>query len=217
MTTIMKNLNLNQKLAAVVGTLGFFAVFAGDPYVGSRAVIDSDELAMIVHKEVDHVSAMEMADWIIRGKTDYRLLDLRDEPSFALYHIPTAELVPVTGVDDYPIARNEKIVLYSEGGIHSAQAWFLLKARKFPAVYILRGGLEEWKESVLFPTIAPNASSEELSEFEKAKSVAAFFGGKAQVGGSDGSSPEIAMPKIDMPAPSTVPGGTAKKKKKEGC
>lgn len=217
MNKIIRNLNLNQRLAAVIGALGFFAIFAGNPYVGSSAVIETNELAMIVRKEVDHVSPVEVADWIIKGRTDYRLLDLRDEQLFGTYHIPTAELVSITGLDDYPIARNEKIVLYSEGGIHSAQAWFLLKARKFPAVYILRGGLEEWKESVLFPTIAANASSEELSEFEKAKSVAAFFGGSAQVGGGDGSSPEIAMPKIEMPAPSSVPGSTAKKKKKEGC
>ena len=52
---------------------------------------------------------------------------------------------------DYGLERNEKIILYSEGGIHSAQAWFLLKAMGYKSVYMLRGGLDDWKDLVLFP------------------------------------------------------------------
>jgi rhodanese-related sulfurtransferase len=48
-------------------------------------------------------------------------------------HIPTAELVELRDLHDYPLYHNEKIVLYSDGGIHSAQAWFLLRAERLVA------------------------------------------------------------------------------------
>ena len=211
------NWTLNQKLAALVGVLGFIALFAGNPYQGSTATIDTRELGVLVQKEIDHISPFELADWIIQGKSDFRLLDVRTSEEYAAYHIPTAENVSLSQLSEYPIQRNEKIILYSDGGIHSAQAWFLLKAGKYPGVYILLGGLEEWKDAVLFPSLAENAGRDEKAAFEKIKEVSRFFGGTPQAGSSQGKiSPQVSMPQLDMPSPAAVPG-TAKKKKKEGC
>ena len=56
---------------------------------------------------------------------------------------------------DQAFSPTEKVVLYSEGGIHSAQAWFLLKARGATNAYFLLGGLDAWKSDVLFPSLAP--------------------------------------------------------------
>ena len=211
------NWSANQKLAAIVGILGFFALFAGDPYQGSTATIDTRELGVLVQKEVDHVSPVELAEWIIQGRSDFRLLDLRASEEYAAYHIPTAENVSLAGLSEYPVERNEKIILYSDGGIHSAQAWFFLKAEKYPGVYILSGGLEEWKDAVLFPSLAENAGPAERAAFEKMNEVSKFFGGTAQTGSSQEKiSPQVAMPKLDMPSTTAAPG-MAKKKKKEGC
>ena len=213
----ISNWTINQKLALVVGVLGFLAVFAGSPYKGFTSTVDSQELAAIVEKEVDHVSPEELAGWIISGKSDYRLVDLRKEAEFSEYHIPTAESIALPSINDGYLNRGEKIVLYSDGGIHSAQAWFLLKANGYKGVYILRGGLEEWKDKVLFPRLAENAPPAEVAAFEKAKLVSTFFGGSPQVGGAAASStPAMALPKLEAPAGGPVKAGAAKKKK-EGC
>jgi len=218
MKTIFGTLSLNQKLALVAGVLGFLALFAGNPYQGHTATIDVKELALIVEKELDHVTVDELADWIIKGKADYRLVDLRSVQEFEEYHIPTAENIPVGSLLDGGLTRNEKIVLYSEGGIHSAQAWFLLKAQQYKGVYILRDGLAEWKDRILFPSIAEAASPEEKAALETRKAVSAYFGGVPQTGSADTkSTPRIIMPKLETPAPSAAPGSTPKKKKKEGC
>lgn len=208
---------INQKLALAVGVLGFLAVFAGSPYKGFTSKVDSQELAAVVEKEVDHVSSEELAGWIITGRADYRLVDLRKEADFSEYHIPTAENIALPSISDGQLNRGEKIVLYSEGGIHSAQAWFLLKANGYKGVYILRGGLEEWKDKILFPRLADNAPPAEVAAFEKAKLVSTFFGGSPQVGGAAASSaPTMALPKLEAPA-GTQPKAGATKKKKEGC
>lgn len=212
-----KNLTTNQKLALIIGALGFLAVFAGSPYKGFTSTIDSQELATIVEKEVDHVSPGELAGWIITGKADYRLVDLRKEAEFSEYHIPTAENIQLPSISDGPLNRSEKIVLYSDGGIHSAQAWFLLKANGYKGVYILRGGLEEWKDKILFPRLAENAPPAEVAAFEKAKLMSTFFGGSPQIGGAAASTaPAMTLPKLESPA-GVQPKAGAAKKKKEGC
>lgn len=216
MKITMTNLPLNQKLGLFVGCLGIAAIFIGNPSPGSKATVSAKELGVLVQREVDHVDAAELADWIIKGKSDFRLIDTRAEKDFADYHIPGAENVPVPGLDTYPLLRNEKIILYSDGGIHAAQAWFFLKARQYQGVYILRGGLEEWKERILFPALPKGGTPEELASNEKSKEVSKFFGGTPQTGGANEQAvPQIAMPKLDQ-APGTVPAG-GQKKKKEGC
>ena len=131
-------LTLNQKLAAVALVLGALALFS-QPHRGPVVKLDTRELAMIVEREVDHVTPAELAAWIVEGRSDYRLLDLRSSQDYAAYHIPTAENVPVAQLPEFPLLPTEKVVLYSEGGIHAAQAWMLVRAQGHTAVYTVLG------------------------------------------------------------------------------
>ena len=213
----MKKLSLKKKLAVIALILGTLAIFLGNPYSGTHYDIDTKELALIVEKEVDHIKSGELADWIIQGKSDFRIIDLRTENEYQEYHIPEAENIPVTSLIDAGLQRNEKIILYSEGGIHSAQAWMLLRAQGYKGVYILLGGLQEWKEQILFPKIPENATPEQLTAFEKSKEVSKFFGGVPQTGSVEvKESPKIQAPKLDIQVSPKVPSSVPKKKK-EGC
>jgi rhodanese-related sulfurtransferase len=218
MKTIYQNLSLNRKLALIAFVLGLLALFAGTPYRGADAKVNAKELALIVEKEVDHVNVDVLADWIIQGRADYRLIDLRNEKDYAAYHIPSAENITLSSLDQSGLKHNEKIILYSEGGIHSAQAWMLLEAKGYKGVYILRGGLEEWKDQVLFPRIPENPTPAQVVEFAKTKEVSKYFGGVPQTGGAEEKSvPQIAAPKLEMPAPGAAAPKATGKKKKEGC
>jgi rhodanese-related sulfurtransferase len=208
--------SLGARLAAVALVLGVGALF-GAPRDSGTVTINSRELAAIVESEVDHVTAPELADWIVQSRTDMRILDLRAANEYAEYHIPGAENVLLTNLVDYPLYRNEKIVLYSGGGIHSAQAWFLLQAHGFRGSYILLGGLDAWKDEILFPTVPANPTPAQLAEFQRASAVSAFFGGAPQAAaGSQAAVTPIQMPTVEMPTvqPVAAPGP---RKKKEGC
>ena len=223
-------LTLNQKLAAVALVLGAGALFS-QPHRGPVVKLDTRELAMIVEKEVDHVKPAELAAWIVEGRTDYRLLDLRSEAEFNAYHVPTAENVPVSALPDFPLLPKEKVVLYSEGGIHAAQAWFLLRAQGHAAVYTVLGGLDGWKDEVLFPVMPAGASPQELARFERTAAVARFFGGTPRTASdaaatTDGGPqvPALAipaapeLPRLAPPVPGRAsPVSAPTKKKKEGC
>lgn len=217
----------NRALAAAALVLGLLATI-GRPAQGHKVTLDTQELATIVEGKVDHVSARELADWIVQGKADWRLIDLRDEAAFAAYHIPDAENVPLTQLPDYGLGHNEKIVLYSDGGIHSAQAWMLLRAQKYTGVYMLFGGLDAWKDDVLFPTALADPTPEQAADFARASELAKHFGGQPRAastaGAADAATPELAIvaapaaPAPAAPAGGAVkkPGGT-KKARKEGC
>ena len=222
-TAAERRFSTNQILGFAALGLGVLAL-AGDPYRGHSVRVDAKELATIVGTEVDHVTPAELAGWIIRGATDYRLIDLRRPEEYAQYHIPTAENVPIAQLPDYSLARNEKIVLYSEGGIHSAQAWFLLKAQRYPGAYILFGGLEGWSDEVLCPTPPPHPSPQEAAAFERAVQVSRFFGGtpRAAADSATGAArPALARtpapPAVRTPAPTVPPVAPKRKARKEGC
>lgn len=212
-----------QRLALVALVLAAGALVLGDARGSSRVVVDTRDLATMVESEVDHVTPETLADWLIAGKQDFRLLDMRPASDFAAYHLPGAENVAITDLDAADLARNEKIVLYSEEGIHSAQAWMLLKAQRYPAVYILLGGLAGWKAHVLYP-VQPgeSASAAEREAFARAAEVARHFGGAPRAAASGGDAALAALPAPEAPkiaTPIAPPAGAkpAAKRKKEGC
>ncbi|MCP4655145.1 MAG: rhodanese-like domain-containing protein [bacterium] len=203
---------INQWLALLAVILGAVAVF-GNPYGGGALTVPAKELALLVAGGADHVTVHELADWIIRHKSDYRLIDLRDAEAVASYYIPGAEHVLLSALPDYPISRNEKIVLYSEDEVHAAQAWILLKAQGFRGVYTLEGGLQAWKDRILFPALPETAGAEEL---ETARNVSRFFGGTPQASGEETVAKKtVELPKVELPA--RAPGVAGKKKPREGC
>ena len=115
--------------------------------------------------------------------------------------------------------RNEKIVLYSEGGIHSAQAWLLLRAQGYEGVYTVLGGLDGWKDEVLFPVLPTDAGPRDRAQFERAAALAQFFGGQPRTDGAAAAeAPATELPRLAAPA-ATGPAVPAapRKKKKEGC
>jgi len=214
----LRKMGKNAKAGTLVLLLGLIAAFAGSPYKGSRVAIDATDLAGIVQKEADHVLPAELAGWIVQGRSDYRLIDLRARADYDQYHIPGAESVPLAELPDYGLERNEKVVLYSDGGIHSAQAWFLLKAMQYKSVYMLKGGLEDWKDLVLFPATPPNPSPAQFAEFNKAKELSKFFGGSPRTGSAaETSIGAPSLPKLQLPGATAAPAAAPQKKKKEGC
>lgn len=210
-------LSLNQRLAAVGLGLGFLSLFA-NPYQRNVVAVDVKELANLIEQERDHVLVSDLAAWIVEGRSDYRLLDLRGERDFAEYHIPTSENLLLSSLPEAELPPTEKLVLYSDGGIHAYQAWMLMRAKGYRNIYTLKGGLDQWKDEVLFPTLAENAAAPERARFERMAGLSRFFGGTPRTGGAPAAlmkAPE--MPRLEAPAAAAGAGPAKPRKKKEGC
>jgi rhodanese-related sulfurtransferase len=216
----LSKLTLNQKLGVLALALGGLAVFA-NVAPGHTVKVNAKELLTGVARAEDHVTPAELAAWIVEGRTDYRLVDVRDEKAFAEYHIPTAENLPLATVVDGSLSRTDKIVLYGDGAVHAAQAWMVLKGRGYPRVYTLLEGLDAWKDEVLFPVMPQSPTPEERAKFERAAQVARFFGGQPRAAAALGAEP-MALPLTAAEpavAPPTLPAGAGSgpRKRREGC
>jgi hypothetical protein len=133
--------------------LAWAAALAGGaaPFAGRRPTVDITALARTIASEGDHVSAGELAAWIRDHRPHVRVIDVRSADDFTRFHIPTAEHVPVDRVADVRFSDDDTIVLYSQAGVHAAQAWVFLRALGHHHVYFLRRGLDEWLDEVERP------------------------------------------------------------------
>ena len=163
-------------------SLGLLAAFAGTPDRSRNARLDVDELARAVEHEDDHVTAVELAEWIRDRRPGLRVVDIRTAGEFEAMHIPTAERIPLTELSKTPFTRDETIVLYSEGGAHAGQGWVFLRALGYTKVYFLRGGLREWLDDVMSPTIDLRAGDSAKKAFTRVSDLSRYFGGTPRVG-----------------------------------
>jgi rhodanese-related sulfurtransferase len=222
MRRFLSTLTLNQKLAIAALLLGAGALFA-QPQAGHAVSISPRELARVVETESDQVTARDLAGWIIAGRANYRLLDVRDAAQYDAYHIPGAELVPLTSLPDRSFAPTEKLVVYADGAVRSAQAWFLLRAGGARNAYLLQGGLDAWKAEVLFPTMTAEPTPEQQRRDEERRNVAVHFGGQALAAPGGGvpaaaaAVPAPTMPKVDAPPAPAGGNAASPRKRKEGC
>lgn len=217
MKKFLANLTANQKLGGVALVLGFIALFAGDPYGGTSIKVNEKDLALSTVGNADKISVNDLADWIIQDKADFELVDLRSEEKFNEYSIPNSQCIPLTQLSSSELLRNQKIILFSDDDVASSQAWFILKSKNYKGVYILDGGLDAWKEKVLFPKAPLNGNKDELDQFEKMKEVAKYFGGSAQTDSSiSETKTQIKLPTSKSSNTKTT-APTGKKKKREGC
>ena len=210
------NLSGPKKLALAALILGLVAVLLGNPYDKVYTSINTKEFEVNAARGEDKIDVKDLADWIIQGKVDYRLVDLREPDKFNEYSIPTSVNIPVAKLSDSGLMKNQEVILYSEDNVKAAQAWVLLKSQGYKGVYILNGGVDKWKDEVLFPALPADATPQQKTEFDKMAAVSKFFGGSPQTGGTSQSKKEISMPKLKLPA--AVPMSTpSNKPKREGC
>jgi rhodanese-related sulfurtransferase len=170
-----------KRLGTGAIVLGIAAPFAGSPYMSTRGSIDVDNIAREIARGEDHIAPLRLAQWIRERRSRLRVIDVRRPEEFAEYAIPTAENIPLESLPRASFAAAETLVLYSEGGAHAAQAWMLLRAMGYDHVYFISGGLVDWYQDVMTPTLASDATNEERAAFERTAELSRYFGGVPQL------------------------------------
>jgi rhodanese-related sulfurtransferase len=208
-----------RKRVGILGIiLGIFAIFAGSPFDKAKTNVNIKEMSLINTEEIVNVTVDKLADDIIKSKYDYRLIDLRESSDYLKYNIPTSENFSVANILNSDLMRNENIILYSDNDIEAAQAWFLLKANDYNSISILEGGMNRWKEEILFPACncGENPTVEQLHKHDQKTEVSKFFGGYMQTGSIVKKERELDMPELQAPAKIKLKKAEGKRKR-EGC
>jgi rhodanese-related sulfurtransferase len=204
MTSRLLRSNAAYLAVGIALVLGLGAAFAGTPDRARNARLDVESLARAVEHEDDHVTAIELAEWIRDRRLGLRVIDIRSSGEFDALHIPTAERIPLSDLAKTPFRRDETIVLYSEGGAHAGQGWVFLRALGYTQVYFLRGGLREWLDEVMTPTIDPRADDSTKKVFARVSDLSRYFGGspRIQASGASPTASRLPLPASRVPLPS---------------
>ena len=98
---------------------------------------------------------MNISPTELKGRLDrqekFRLIDVREPDEWALTHLPTAELIPLSQFQQRAtteLSPDETIVLYCHHGIRSGRAQGYLKAQGYANVINLTGGIDAWAVQV---------------------------------------------------------------------
>lgn len=204
----LENKQIAVYTAVILATIMFFLP-GQDP---TKVNIDLQALAQMMGNKEDHVTPGELSQWIIEGKNDYQLVDIRSKDEYEKGHIEGAINIPLTNLMNRNVIMDElnhdkKIIIYSNGSSHASQAWVILKGMGIDC-YVLEGGFNGWNATVLNPTASSATNDDEVLLYAKQKAVAEHFGG---------SNVQMQQPAVTAApvAPQKPQGG--KKKKMQGC
>ncbi len=136
---------------ALVGQGGKAAARSAAP-AGDPAVAETDLLAA-VEAAADHVEPEELADALMAGTPGWVVVDVRPPEEFAVFHIRGALNVPLPALAEalQPFRDTGRIVLYSNGMTHPAQARDSLQRQGYRNVLLLTDGLDGFRERCLKP------------------------------------------------------------------
>lgn len=139
-----------------------------------------------VSQQARTVTPNELASWIIEGRRDFAVIDLRDQDEFKKGHVRDAVSCG-TCHDTASEGRKEtqesfidlskKLVLYTDSGEETVDLPKSLA--KNPRLYTLTGGYEAWQREVLAPVaFGGEPSVEALHAKQRQEAVRAFFSGE---------------------------------------
>jgi rhodanese-related sulfurtransferase len=137
----------------------------------------------------DHsVTPVELAGWIIEGRRDFTVVDLRSRSEFQAGNIRGAVSCSSCHQDrdegrraqagEAFVDLSKKVVLYTQTGGEPVLVPKVLHDN--PRVLFLTGGYEGWRRDVLAPVdLAAARTDEDLAAARKRAAVRSFFTGEA--------------------------------------
>jgi len=172
--------NIFNRKTAVLLLIIFGVLLAISPAGMRKATtLSPREVASSVINKSDHVTAEDLAALIIDKDPNLLIVDLRSAEEYNQFHIEGAINIPLSQLFEEEslemLSPDYNIVVYSNGGTHSAQAWVLLKQMGIDC-YTLLGGLNYWAEAIMNPEPPDDlAADSEILQYQFRKSASGYF------------------------------------------
>ena len=176
---------MNTRVIITIVFISFGLIAAILPERNNSAQeLDAKQLLQEIQLENYKISADEIAEVLMNGDPEYQLIDVRSEEEFKQYSLPGAINIPFEKLFDeeslvYIDQMSRKNVFYSNGTTLASEAWMLAKQKGFQNNYILKGGLNEWYNTILNPKEPPStADTEAFALYQARLGAKQFFTGE---------------------------------------
>jgi rhodanese-related sulfurtransferase len=179
----------------------------------SKYRFDPEAIAKSIIEGTDQIDPQTLSEWIIEGRRDFILIDIRSEKEFekgkikGAENIPLQKLITKSAIEELP--KDKIIVVYSNGSSHASQAWLVMKTAGIES-YILEGGFNYWNSFILNPgEHSADASDDEVLKYKSGMAVSNYFGGGSSTSSTVEDKTKIEKKVIEIPK--------KKGKKLKGC
>lgn len=170
---------MKKTLKATLLSLSVASAAACSP--SDSGEVSLTDVAQAAARQDDRVSAHELATWLIEGRGDFEIIDVRKPDDFAAGSIGDAENIPIAQLvseDMLSVLPTDRlIVVYSNGSENAAKATVMLRLSGFDA-HLLTGGYNAWQDKILNPDISAEALDGETLDVAEQRAYACYFVGE---------------------------------------
>jgi rhodanese-related sulfurtransferase len=208
-------MNTRLKLASVLIPLGILVAAIPDNKVAITKA-DANQLLAEIKDGSNIITTDAVADMLVKKDPSLVLVDLRSKSDYDQFHLPGAINVPIDNIlsEDYAGLFDQDLkmnVLYSNGTTNASQAWMLLRQKGYRNLYVLKGGLNYWAETIMNPAKPSSSSPEdELARYDFRKAAGGVLGG-------GNLTPAEGQNQATAPALPSLPSAPKKKRAAGGC
>jgi len=140
------------------------------------------DIAQAAARQDDRESVEDLANWLIEGRGDFKLIDVRMPEDFASGSIADAENIPIAQIVTQDVLMrlptDRMVIVYSNGSENAAKAAVLLRLSGIDA-HLLTGGYNAWHQRILNPDISADELDGESLQVSAQRALSCYF-----VGGS---------------------------------
>ena len=170
---------MKKTLKATLLSLSVASVAACSP--STESTVSMTAIAQAAARQDDRASVDELATWLIEGRGDFQLIDVRSPEDFESGRIGEAENIPIAQiVSEDTLARlpnNRMLLVYSNGSENAAKAGVMLRLAGFDA-HLLVGGYTAWHEKILNPDISAEVLDGESLRVSEQRAYSCYFVGE---------------------------------------
>lgn len=153
------------------------------PEENNAKELPADKLMMELDDNTRFISTDEVADMIINQDPTLLLIDLRKEKEYNKFALEGAINIPLDSLlnkknKDFFSRAEMKKVFYGERDFCSEQAWILLRRSEYKNMFVMKGGLVEWVETIMQPKKPGEEATKETWElYNRRQSARRYFAG----------------------------------------
>jgi len=170
---------MKKTLKATLLSLSVASVAACGPSTDSTPSMAG--IAQAAARQDDRASVNELATWLIEGRDDFKLIDVRMPGDFESGSIGDAQNIPIAEIvsDDTlaSLPTNRMLLVYSNGSENAAKAAVMLRIAGFDA-HLLVGGYTAWHQKILNPDISAEALDGESLLVSEQRAYSCYFVGE---------------------------------------
>ena len=147
----------------------------------NESAVSLTAVARAAAQKDDRESVEDLANWLIEGRGDITLIDVRAPEDFENGSIGDAENIPIAQIVSADVLSrlptDRMVIVYSNGSENAAKAAVLLRLSGIDA-HLLAGGYNAWHKRILNPDISAEELDGESLQVSAQRAYSCYFVGE---------------------------------------